>query len=211
MNASTRSARKSPACRSVADRQESGSLPLPATGEAGWTDDLPDAAAIKHDRHSGARYSANPESIYGPMDSWFSPAGCPGMTVGGGGGTRKTARRANHQKSGQPFCRKYSASRRGQITALTPRVSPRMRGGSRSSRTLRWNAVDAAAARDERCCCGRRSRVVLTPRRWRQIREDALPRLAGDGDNKARSPGRARRKPLKPLRREGRAVPVYLW
>src|SRR6266852_1159153 len=23
---------------------------------------------------------------------------------------------------------------------------------------------------DERCCCGRRSRVVLTPRRWRQVR-----------------------------------------
>src|SRR5579863_7814925 len=29
---------------------------------------------------------------------------------------------------------------------------------------------------------------------------------ADDGDNKARSPGRARRKPLKPLRREGRAT-----
>src|SRR3981081_3177785 len=52
-----------------------------------------------------------------------------------------------------------------------------------------WNAVDAAAfcARwiagrvgerpvsdqkraDERCCSVRRSRVVLTPRRWRQVR-----------------------------------------
>jgi hypothetical protein len=45
--------------------------------------------------------------------------------------------------------------------------------------------------------CGRRSRVVLTPRRWRQVGERDF---TGDGDKKARSPGRARRKPLKPLR-----------
>src|SRR6202011_5714549 len=51
--------------------------------------------------------------------------------------------------------------------------------------------------------CGRRSRVVLTPRRWRQVGDDASHH-AGDGGKKARSPGRARRKPLKPLRREGR-------
>ena len=44
---------------------------------------------------------------------------------------------------------------------------------------------------------GRRSRVVLTPRRWRQV---GGSNSAGDGDNKARSPGRARRKPLKPSR-----------
>ena len=51
--------------------------------------------------------------------------------------------------------------------------------------------------------CGRRSRVVLAPRRWRQVRGDASHH-AGDGGNKARSPGRARRKPLKPSRRECR-------
>jgi hypothetical protein len=39
--------------------------------------------------------------------------------------------------------------------------------------------------------------VVLTPRRWRQV---CGKYPADDGDNKARSPGRARRKPLKPLR-----------
>ena len=50
---------------------------------------------------------------------------------------------------------------------------------------------------DERRQGGRRSRVVLTPRRWRQASRK-YPR--GDGDKKARSPGRARRKPLKPLR-----------
>ena len=60
---------------------------------------------------------------------------------------------------------------------------------------------------DERCCSVRRSRVVLTPRRWRQVRgvASAQPGLdktisAGDGGKRARSPGRARRKPLKPLR-----------
>jgi hypothetical protein len=55
---------------------------------------------------------------------------------------------------------------------------------------------------------GRRSRVVLTPRRWRQVGGRIS---AGDGDKKARSPGRARRKPLKPSRREGRVIPVNLW
>src|SRR3981081_3793923 len=60
---------------------------------------------------------------------------------------------------------------------------------------------------DERCCCVRRSRVVLTPRRWRQVRgvASAQPGLdktisAGDGGKRARSPGRARHKLLKPLR-----------
>src|SRR5712672_652725 len=60
---------------------------------------------------------------------------------------------------------------------------------------------------DERCCSVRRSRVVLTPRRWRQVRgvKSAQPGLdknisVGDGGKTARSPGRARRKPLKPLR-----------
>jgi hypothetical protein len=55
---------------------------------------------------------------------------------------------------------------------------------------------------------GRRSRVVLTPRRWRQV---SRINSRGDGGKKARSPGRARRKPLQPLRREGRVKPVYLW
>src|SRR5882757_7931490 len=60
---------------------------------------------------------------------------------------------------------------------------------------------------DERCCSVRRSRVVLTPRRWRQVCgvASAQPGLdktysLSDGGKQARSPGRARRKPLKPLR-----------
>src|SRR3977135_3192008 len=61
---------------------------------------------------------------------------------------------------------------------------------------------------DERCCCVRRSRVVLTPRRWRQVRGCCVGPTGlrqnvnplSDGGKRARSPGRARRKPLKPLR-----------
>ena len=60
---------------------------------------------------------------------------------------------------------------------------------------------------DERRCCGRRSRVVLTPRRWRQVGGDFCePDRARQNLNPqatvttSRSPGRARRKPLKPLR-----------
>jgi hypothetical protein len=51
---------------------------------------------------------------------------------------------------------------------------------------------------------GRRSRVVLTPRRWCQVGERDF---TCDGGKKARSPGRARNKLLKPSRREGRADP----
>jgi hypothetical protein len=64
---------------------------------------------------------------------------------------------------------------------------------SRSSRTLgagcdgrRWRQ------RRERYSCGRRSRVVLTPRRWRQVGES---NFIDDGGKQARSPGRARNKP----------------
>jgi hypothetical protein len=44
--------------------------------------------------------------------------------------------------------------------------------------------------------------VVLTPRRWRQV---GGRKSADDGGKQARSPRRARRKPLKPLRGECRA------
>ena len=60
---------------------------------------------------------------------------------------------------------------------------------------------------DERCCCGRQNRVVLTPRRWRQVSRSCVGPTglrqnlsAGDGGKRARSPGRARHTPLKPLR-----------
>src|SRR5436305_2008688 len=79
---------------------------------------------------------------------------------------------------------KHSARHVGQISGLNPRVSPDKRGGSRSSRTcgeMRWTRW---RANDERRRRVRRSRVVLTPRCWRQV-PGKLTLLAGDGGNKA--------------------------
>src|SRR5579864_8198649 len=56
--------------------------------------------------------------------------------------------------------------------------------------------MDACGARDECAVSGRRSRVVLTPRRWRQAGGDDPPAMV---TIKPGSPGRARRKPLKPF------------
>ena len=59
---------------------------------------------------------------------------------------------------------------------------------------MRWTR---AAPETRALICGRRSRVVLTPRRWRQVGGSDS---AGDGGKKARSPGRARNMLLKPSR-----------
>jgi hypothetical protein len=69
----------------------------------------------------------------------------------------------------QPFGKKYFAFPVGQIKITTRVIPPRLEG--RTRRHERWvrDAVDAAAAQDERSYCGRQSRVVLTPRRWRQV------------------------------------------
>ena len=48
---------------------------------------------------------------------------------------------------------------------------------------VRRDAVDADGASDEGARGGRRSRVVLTPRRWRQV---GAGNCADDGDKKAR-------------------------
>jgi len=60
----------------------------------------------------------------------------------------------------------FRLSRRANQQHNSARLT-RERGGSRSSRTLRWDAVDAVVPTDERRRRGRRSRVVLAPRRWR--------------------------------------------
>jgi hypothetical protein len=66
---------------------------------------------------------------------------------------------------------------------------------------------DFPARRTNSACCGRRSRVVLAPVAGVKSAEvlRAQPgstnvQSAGDGDKRNSSPGRARRKPLKPLR-----------
>jgi hypothetical protein len=99
---------------------------------------------------------------------------------------------------------------------------------------MRWTRAHQARIRDRRAGqkpvsdqtarrrmmrpSGRRSRVVLTPRRWRQgggrhLCPTGLLEVlhsAGDGGKQARSPGRARSKPLKPLRAGTPGVPVCL-
>src|ERR1700730_1753761 len=50
---------------------------------------------------------------------------------------------------------------------------------------MRWTQ---AALLTRARTCGRRSRVVLTPRRWRQVSWEVFPR--SDGGKRARSPGR---------------------
>jgi hypothetical protein len=80
-----------------------------------------------------------------------------------------------------------------------------------------WACERSNGARTNDAACGRRSRVVLTPRRWRQgggrragPTGSQACNFAGDGDNQARSPGRSRRKPLKPLRAGTPGEPAYL-
>jgi len=70
-----------------------------------------------------------------------------------------------------------------------------------------FESVSGRKHADERCCCVRRSRVVLTPRRWRQVRgcyvgPTGLRHNVNPRTTVANKPGhrRARRKPLKPLR-----------
>jgi len=127
------------------------------------------------------------------------------------------------QKPVQPLFQKYFYSRSTQINFRTLSVPPHRgafrdrhgrgagcggRGGVGQVRDGRAGSpVSDQRRADERCCCGRRSRVVLTPRRRRQVCGGASarpgldnPQSANDGDKKARSPGRARSKPLKPLR-----------
>jgi hypothetical protein len=86
-----------------------------------------------------------------------------------------------------PICKNISLHPSGKSSLQIRAIPPHHRGVSRSSRTRGADAVDAAAFcaqrdrragdepvsdrqhADERRCCVRRSRVVLTPRRWRQV------------------------------------------
>jgi hypothetical protein len=68
----------------------------------------------------------------------------------------------------QPLSQKYSCSLLTQITFISAPSRPTQRGVSRSSRArggMRWTQ---AVSLTNDTGCGRRSRVVLTPRRWRQ-------------------------------------------
>jgi hypothetical protein len=81
--------------------------------------------------------------------------------------------------------KKYFRFTETKILLCSLHPAPIEEGRSRTSRTRGGDAVDADALTDERRNRGRRSRVVPTPRRWRQV----LPRLQrpvqGDGGNQA--------------------------
>jgi hypothetical protein len=102
----------------------------------------------------------------------------------------------------QPLLKKDSVSPLTQINSISIAVPSRSEGRFAIVTDVRRDAVDADDAKDEGARRGRRSRVVRTPRRWRQVGGTFS---ADDGGKKARSPRRARRKPLKPLRGECRA------
>ena len=78
------------------------------------------------------------------------PADLPGAQVKSCRATcGKTTRRANHLKPVQTSCQKYFAFVVGQISGLTPLVSPDERGVAHVT-NARWDAVDAGGARDAR-------------------------------------------------------------
>ena len=104
----------------------------------------------------------------------------------------KSTRRANHSKT--------CPALRAKIFRLTCRANQRhysarltQRGAIAIVTNVRWDAVDAECATDEWAYRVRRSRVVLTPRCWRQV-----PGKQASQERrwqKSRSPGRARSKP----------------
>jgi hypothetical protein len=88
-----------------------------------------------------------------------------------------------------PICKNISLHPSGKSSLQIRAIPSHKRGVSRSSGNAGRDAVDAAAScvrwnrragffesvsdvrrADERCCSVRRSRVVLTPRRWCQVR-----------------------------------------
>jgi hypothetical protein len=117
---------------------------------------------------------------------------------------RALARRANHfrvlthfHESPAPFAKIFLFFRRPNHFR-TPAVSRPLRGAYRDRHDTLGAGCDGCGgvrldgfrAGRERCRI-RRSRVVLTPRRWCQV---SGSNSAGDGGKKARSPGRARYK-----------------
>jgi hypothetical protein len=120
---------------------------------------------------------------------------------------RLFARRAHQQIRVQPLSQKYSCFVLTQITCISITVPPH-RGAYRDRHGRGAGCGGRGGAIDEQRLSGRPNRVVLTPRRWCQV---GGSNSADDGGKRARSPGRARSKPLKPLRGESRMIPEYLW
>jgi hypothetical protein len=83
----------------------------------------------------------------------------------------------NADSTVQPFAKKYFALPVGQIIFKTSRHPALVRGALRGRHdSLARDAMDAAMSNDERHCGGRRSRVVLMPRRWHQVGGESCKR-----------------------------------
>ncbi len=95
----------------------------------------------------------------------------------------KFARRINVIWVVQPLARKYSPFVPAQISA-SMRHPTRQEGRLAIVTNVRWDAVDARAATDERGSNVRQSRVVLTPEAGVKFSRSKL--LGGDGGNRAR-------------------------
>ena len=108
-----------------------------------------------------------------------------------------------------PSRKKISLPSSGKSVILICPSHP-IRGALRTSRTLRWDAVDAIRRATSARCRGRRSRVVLTPRCWRSSWRRCL-RIAPT--TVAKEPGHRGEHEVsrKPPRRESRRYPVHLW
>jgi hypothetical protein len=106
----------------------------------------------------------------------------------------------------QPSVQKYSDFPKPKSN-LYPSLS-RPTGGAYRDRHLRGAGCGGRKrVADERRASGRRSRVVLTPRRWRQV--SGQPR--SDGVNKPIT-GESTKETVKTIRvRECRAIPVRPW
>ena len=91
---------------------------------------------------------------------------------------------------------KYFCFTEAKLRLYSPRPVPD-RGVAQRHETrggMRWTLT---VPETKALFCGRPSRVVLAPRRRCQV---GGSNSAGDGDKKARSPGRARNRPLTPSR-----------
>ena len=89
----------------------------------------------------------------------------------------------------KPLLQKYSGFPKWQISSLSRRPAP-LEGRCATSRNAERDAVDAGALETRALSCGRQNRMVLTPRRWRQVPEKQVSR--GRRWQESRSPGRVR-------------------
>ena len=104
-----------------------------------------------------------------------------------------------------PFTKIFLSPRRANhLYKFAPSRSHKRGVGHRHER---WDGMQWTQHRVRRTRrCGRRSRVVLTPRRWRQVLEEKPCFQGATVTRKPGHRGERGRKPLKPLRREGRTA-----